>query len=90
MGPEPPPRPPCDDIPADWTHQYAFSLATAFAYIVAAAVIACQAHCLSSKVETHSWALRRWVSRTLLGSCTCRALQSVSYTHLTLPTICSV
>ena len=58
-----------------WLDRYAFSLATAAAYVVAAVVIACAQRSRTQGGQT--WALRKWVWRCLLVSCVCRVLMFV-------------
>jgi hypothetical protein len=59
----------------DWLDRYAFSLATAAAYVVAAVVIACAQRSRTQGGQT--WALRKWVWRCLFVSCVCRVLMFV-------------
>ena len=58
-----------------WLDRYAFSLATAAAYVVAAVVIACAQRSRTQGGQT--WALRKWVWRCLFVSCVCRVLMFV-------------
>ena len=63
------------DSDSDWLDRYAFSLATAAAYVVAAVVIACAQRSRTQGGQT--WALRKWVWRCLFVSCVCRVLMFV-------------